>query len=181
MRKTKITGIVLFLYSFLLTSSIYDYSFTKIEGGTQAMSAYQGKKILIITLPIQQSASADSMLYSLDTLATAHSSSLFVIAVPSFEDGYTVAQQTQLQQWYRSKLGNYITIGEGVYTRKTSGAQQHGLFKWLTTDTMNEAFNMDVTGPGYKFFISNTGTLYAVLTPGTKMWGSSIQRTLQIQ
>jgi glutathione peroxidase-family protein len=178
MRLFKTAGFIFLFSTLLQTGSIYDYSFTKIEGGTHVMSSCQGKKILIITLPIQQSATADSMLYSLDTLAAARSTTLSVIAVPSYEDGYTTAQQGQLQQWYRSKLGSYVIISEGLYTRKTSGSQQHGLFKWLTTDTQNGNFNIDVTGPGNKFFVTSTGVLYGALT---KMWGTSVQRTLQIQ
>lgn len=181
MKAVKATGFILLFSSVLLAGSIYDYSFTKIEGGTQNMTTFQGKRILIVTLPIQQNASADSMLYALDTLAAAHTSNLSVIGVPAYEDGYTTAQQSQLQQWYRSKLGTYITISTGLYTRKTSGAQQHGLFKWLTTDTLNNAFNMDVTGPGQKFFVNSTGGLFGVLAPQSKMWGASVQRTLQIQ
>jgi glutathione peroxidase-family protein len=181
MKLFKTTGIILLFSSVFFTGSIYDYSFAKIEGGTQIMNVFQGKRILIVTLPTQQNASADSMLYSLDTLAVAHTNNLSVIAVPSYEDGYTAAQHTQLKNWYRSKLGNYITISTGLFTRKTSGAQQHGLFKWLTTDTMNDAFNMDVAGPGYKFFVSSTGALFGVLTPQTKISGASVQRTLQIQ
>lgn len=173
---------ILILLTFGFTPvSIYDYSFTKIEGGTQVMSAYQGKKILIITLPVQQSSAADSMLYSLDTLAAARINSLAVIAVPAYEDGYTPSQQASLTQWYRSKLGNYISISEGLYTRKTSGSQQHILFKWLTTVSMNEDFDLDVTGPNFKFFVSSTGSLYGVLTPQTRVGGTTVQRTLQIQ
>jgi glutathione peroxidase-family protein len=181
MKLFKTTGFILLFSSVFFTGSIYNYSFTKIEGGTQTMTALQGKKILIVTLPIQQNASADSMLYCLDTLAAAHTVNLAVIGVPSYEDGYTATQQTQLKNWYRSKLGNYIIISTGLYTRKTSGTQQHGLFKWLTTDTMNDAFNMDVAGPGYKFFVNSTGALFGVLTPQTKMGGANVQRTLRIQ
>lgn len=175
------SAFVFFIASVLLTNNIYEYSFTKIEGGTQNMNAFQGKRILIVTLPLEQNASTDSMLYSLDTLAAAHTNNLSVIGVPSYEDGYTSGQQNELQQWYRSKLGNYVVISEGLYTRKTSGSQQHGLFKWLTTESMNTTFNIDVTGPGNKFFVSSGGSLFGVLVPQTKMWGLSVQRTLMIQ
>lgn len=181
MRLLKTNGFIFLLSSFLLTSGIYDFSFEKIEGGTQNMTAFQGKRILIVTLPIQQNASADSMLYALDTLAAAHTSNLSVIGIPSYEDGYTTAQQNSLKDWYRTKLGNYIVISNGLYTRKTSSIQQHGLFKWLTTDTINESFNVDVSGPWQKYFISSNGTLFAVLAPQSKMGGESVQRTLQIQ
>jgi|SanBayMetagenome_1026888.scaffolds.fasta_scaffold19694_1 glutathione peroxidase len=165
----------------LLSGSVYDYTVPGIEGGTQQLSAYQGKKILVITLPVSQNASADSLLYSLDTLATAHASELKVIAVPGIEDGFATTNKAQLVQWYRSKLGSNILITDGIYTRKTSGTQQHPLFKWLTSSDQNEVFDIDAAGPGYKFISNSSGQLYGVLKPHSKVWGSSVQRTLSIQ
>lgn len=164
-----------------LSGTVYDFSVPKIEGGTQQLSAYTGKKILVITLPVVQNASADSMLYSLDTLATAHSSTLQVVAVPSYEDGFTPAQKSQLEQWYRNKLGTGIIVTDGLYTRKTSGTQQHPLFKWLTDDTQNDMFNIDVEGPGHTFFTKSNGQLYGELVPQLKIWGSAVQKTLNMQ
>ncbi|MBI5370932.1 MAG: hypothetical protein HZA79_02770 [Sphingobacteriales bacterium] len=161
--------------------SAYQYSVTKIEGGSQSLSSFQGKKILLITLPIVNNASSDSLLYSLDTLGTAHAADLKIIAVPSYEDGFTEAQKSQLEQWWRSKLGGHILITDGAYTRKTSGVQQDPLFKWLTTATQNEVFDIDVEGPGYKFFVSGTGVLYGVLRPQSKISGRSVQATLRLQ
>jgi len=181
MRELKIISLSIFFVASLWITSIYSFSVPKIEGGNQSLSAYQGKKILIITLPTQQSAAADSMLYCLDTLAAANSTTLSVIAVPSYEDGYTSALQNQLKQWYRSKLGNYIVITEGLYTRKTSGTQQHALFKWLTKVTENEYFNMDVTGPWFKFFVKGNGDLYGVHIPQTPLTSSAVRKTLQFQ
>jgi glutathione peroxidase-family protein len=181
MKKLITFGFVIWALGFVWLSGIHTYSVPKIEGGSQSLSAYQGKKILVITLPLVQNPAADSLLYSLDTLGTAHIATLKVIAVPALEDGYTGAQKTALQQWYRSKLGNHILITEGLYTRKTSGSQQHPLFKWLTKDTENEVFDVDVEGPGYKFFTTAGGALYGVLRPHSTMWGQSVQRTLWLQ
>lgn len=165
----------------VLINTVYSYSVPKIEGGVQQLSAYQGKKILIVTLPVLQNASADSLLYSLDTLAMARVASLKVIAVPSIEDGFTVGQRAQLKQWYRSKLNNNILVTDGIYTRGTSGIQQHPLFKWLTKLSENESFDVDITLPGCKFFTNSSGRLYGVLKERSKMWGSAVQKTLRIQ
>lgn len=175
-----ISGITFILFNFY-TGGIHYHSVPKIDGGHQQLSVFAGKKVLIITLPIQQSASADSMLYSLDTLATSRVSTLKVIAVPSFEDGYTNNQKLILEQWYRSKLGNHIIITKGLYTRKTSGAQQHPLFRWLTDVSQNGIFDIDVEGPGHKFFAKGNGQLYGVLRPPSKISGQGVQKTLQIQ
>ena len=181
MRLLNVISFGILISAAVWTGSIYDYSVPRIEGGNQSLSAYQGKKILIITLPLQQNASADSMLYCLDTLGAAHVANLAIIAVPSYEDGYTPALKNQLKQWYHSKLGNYIVVTDGLYTRKTSGAQQHPLFKWLTIVTKNENFDVDVAGPGHKFFARANGELFAVLGQQVKIGGAKVNWLLQTQ
>lgn len=181
MIQIKLLSILLFTTNVFFATGIHNYVVPKLEGGSQQLSAYQGKKILIVTLPLVQDASTDSTLYSLDTLGSANISSLKIVAVPSFEDGYTGSQKNQLLQWYRTKLGNHILITEGLYTRKASGTQQHTLFKWLTSATLNEGFDIDVEGPGYKFFANGNGALYSVLRPHSKISGQSVQRTLKLQ
>lgn len=176
-----IFGCVFALTSTIWLTGIYDHSVPTIEGGTQSLSDYEGKKILIITLPIVRTTSSDSLLYSLDTLAIERTASLKVIAVPSYEDGYLPAQKDSLKTWYRSKLGSYVTITDGLYTRKTSGIQQHVLFKWLTTVEENTHFDMDVAGSGFKFFLSSTGQLYGLLPSHTKIWSSAVQKTLGME
>jgi glutathione peroxidase-family protein len=175
------TVLILLLTAAALPPGIYTYTVPKIEGGTQQLSAVQGKRLLVITLPVQQSAAADTLLYCLDTLAAAHSSNLFVIGVPAIEDGFTPSQKNTLRTWYRSKLNNSIVITDGLYTRKTSGTQQHGLFQWLTSDALNSIFNTDVSGPGHKFFINASGDLYGQLGAQSKISGPAVQRTLRVQ
>ena len=136
---------------------------------------------MIITLPLIQNAVSDSMLYSLDTLAAAHQANIAVIAVPSYEDGFTPSLKDTLKQWYRSKLGNYITLTDGLNTRKTSGNQQHNLFKWLTKLDQNESFDIDVEGSGYKFFIRENGELYGVLRSHVRMGSLAVYRTIMMQ
>lgn len=165
----------------VVIDSVYIFSVPRIEGGGQQLSAYQGKKMLIVTLPISPTNSADSFLFSLDTLSTARINTLKVVAVPSFEDGFTSNQRATLMQWYRSKLSSNILITDGVSVRRSSGSQQHPLFKWLTTMAENGSFDVDITEPGCKFFIDASGKVYGVLKDRSKMWGISVQRTLGIQ
>jgi glutathione peroxidase len=159
-------------------SSVYEYSVPLIEGGSQSLSAYEGKKLLVVTLPLIQNASADSLLYSLDTLATAHAADMKVIATPAYEDGYTPAQKSSLQNWYRSKLGSHVILTDGLYTRKSSGSQQHALYKWVTHADQNGRFDMDITEAETKFFINTDGKIYGVLRPQTKMWGQTLNRVI---
>jgi glutathione peroxidase len=178
-----LTKILITTVFYILTGvvDVYTYSVPLIEGGNQSLAAFEHKKILIFSLPVTQSASADSMLYSLDTLGTAHINNLVIIAVPSYEAGYTEAQKNVLQQWYRSILGQHIIVTDGLYTRKLSGTQQHGLFHWLTSVTGNNTFDIDDNGPGSKFFVNEEGELYAVLHPYTKISSITVNKIITDQ
>jgi glutathione peroxidase len=182
MTKLIITIAGIFLISATARSqSIYTYTVTSIEGTDKPLNTYSGKKLLVITLPIQQNASNDSLLQSLDSIRTTYTSTLQIIAVPAYEDGYTPAIKNQLKQWYRSILGMGIIVTEGMYTRKTSGSQQHVLFKWLTDKDKNGFFNQDVAGPRYKFIVWGNGELTAALVAQTRIGGTTMNNLLRGQ
>lgn len=161
--------------------SIYIHAVSTIEGVTKPLSAYQGKKILVMTLPIQQNSSNDSLLYSLDSLRAAYNGNLIIIATPSYEDGYTPAIKDSLKQWYRSILSMEVVVTDGIYTRKTSGTQQHSLFKWLTDKNKNDHFDRDVAGPRDKFIVWTDGELIGVLGAQTRIGGGTVNSLLQGQ
>jgi glutathione peroxidase len=182
MKKLIIITISVFLISTAAFSqSVYTYSVISIEGASKPLNVYTGKKLLVITLPIQQNASGDSLLHSLDSIQAVYSNTLQIIAVPAYEDGYTTAIKTQLQQWYRSILGTSIIVTEGMYTRKTSGSQQHAFFKWLTDKDKNGFFNQDVAGPKHKFIVWGNGELTAALVAQTRIGGTTMNNLLQVQ
>lgn len=168
-----------FLLSMTSSESIYTHSVTTIEGQFRSIGDYQGKKLLIITLPIQQNASNDSLLGSIDSIRAVHAASLVVIGVPSYEDGYTPAIRNQLKDWYRSKLGPAVLISDGLYTRKTSGSQQHPLFQWLTDKNKNGYLDQDVTGEKNKFFVWTDGKLLAALGAQVKISGATMNSLLE--
>ena len=170
-----------FITSTVIAQSVYTYSVSTIEGDNKSLNAYQGKKLLVMTLPIEQNSSNDSLLRSMDSLRAVYGSSLVIIATPSYEDGYVPANKTALQQWYRSILGNDIIITDGIYTRKTSASQQHPLFKWLTTKDNNGHFDQDVSGPRNKFIVWTDGELVGVLSAQTKIGGTTMNSLLQGQ
>jgi glutathione peroxidase len=170
----------LFFVAFTMPAeSIYTHSVTTMEGENKQLSTYQGKKLLIITLPIQMNIMNDSLLRSLDSIRAIYNPSLKIIGIPSYEDGYTTALKSSLTQWYRSILGSDIIITEGLYTRKTSGSLQHPLFKWLCDKEKNAHFNNDVAGPGHKFFVWTNGELVGVLGASTKLRSNTVHELLE--
>ncbi|MCP9750043.1 hypothetical protein [Ferruginibacter sp. HRS2-29] len=174
-----IKNILVLLVLNILVGSIYDYTIPTIEGNTVALSSMQGKKMLFVTLPITEDDASDSMLSSLDSIATLHSDSLAVIASPSYEDGYTTAQKDSLRNRLRIKLSNAVIITDGIYTRKTSGTAQQDFYQWLTQVSKNTVLDIDVDGPGYKYFVNKDGELYGVLRSQTRITSSLVDKLIR--
>jgi glutathione peroxidase len=173
-----ITSSLIFLWGFSF-SGLYDYSFTAIEGNTVAMSSYQQKTIIIVTLPISENAETNQYLARLDSLSNAHQGNLVMIGVPSIEDGYNSSNSAAMKDWYRSYLGSQFIIAAGMYTRKASGNNQDQIFKWLTDKNQNGHLDDDVQGIGSQFFISPAGELYGETGPEAKFSNHVFNRLVQ--
>lgn len=147
---------------YFFTSGIFDISIRTMEGNEHKLSKYEGKKILVVTLPVTRNVTNDSLLTILDSFAAANQHRLVVIGVPSYEGGYIPGENAHLPQWYRSFLRSTVIVTEGMFTRRASGVQQHALFKWLTKKEENGTFDIDAVQPWQKYFVRRAGTLQAV-------------------
>ncbi|HRG25105.1 MAG TPA: hypothetical protein PLL23_11960 [Chitinophagaceae bacterium] len=173
------TALVLLL-KVTVFSSVYDFSIAGISGETRQLSTYNQKKLLIVTLPTVINEDNSTKLLKLDSLAKARKPDLSIVAVPSFEDGFTVLNKEQLKSWYQGHLDSSVFIADGSYTRKTSLDNQHPLFKWLTKSEQNGNFDLDVQNPFDKFFINSEGQLVAVLGAYIPFSSTSINKVLSM-
>lgn len=156
------------LLTFNMLSGIFDFNITAMNGAEQSLSAYSGKRIMIVVLPVTHTASDSAMLIDLDSLSRKYQDSITMIGIPSYEYGYNPDSIQALKNWYESMLDSQFVLARGMYTRKAS-ASQNDLFAWLTNEDQNGHFDDDVAGPGQKFFISKDGNLYASATPNAEM------------
>lgn len=177
----RITGVfaVTCIFAFSVISDFYSFNLPRLEGGTKSVSGFQGRKVLVTILPVTRTNSTDSLLSVIDSLGTVNNSTLGIIAVPSFEHGFEIEQRDSLLAWYRSKLSDSIVITDGLYTMMSSGTQQSPLFEWLTHKDQNGHFEAEISGIGQKYFINETGELYAVLGPEVKYGGGTVRKMLE--
>jgi glutathione peroxidase len=159
-------------------SSIYTIDILTIDGQNKSMQDFNQKKIMVIVLPATQNAQDSLFLRSIDSFSISHQN-VSIIAVPSFEDGYDLANSASLRNFYQSLLADRVTLTKGMFTRKGSAQNQHELFAWLTHSEKNTHFNLDVEGPGQKFFINEGGNLYAVIGPNMPLWNRRIHGLTQ--
>ncbi len=137
------------------SQTFYDLPVKDIDGNAINLKKYMGKKILFLILPLK---SSDSLLIQLDSFLVRHAGKIDVIGILSSEDGFNSTDKTNVKQLYRERG---ILITEAMNTRK--GQDQSPLLQWLTDRKKNNHFDMDAKGIGHKFFVSETGRLYAVM------------------
>jgi len=170
---------IFLIISLSLYSSVYDITISTLEGSTKPMSDFQGKRLLIIILPITKNPADSSFLRIIDTLSRRYNNQIRFMGVPSFDDGYHNELQSDLLQYYRSIIGSQVVITSGMYTRNGAGSLQHPLFNWLCKKENNTHFDYRVRGVGDKFFIRENGELYGILSPDSRLNDSLMQRMLQ--
>ena len=152
----------IFFSAFALVNNLYNYSITTADGNDVSLDQYQGKKVLIVVLPVTKTSQDSVLLIAMDSIVKFGTAA--VIGVPSYEDGFQDDSSESLTTWYRSLAGDSVVITQGMNTRKGS-PYQSDLFAWLTSKDLNGHFDQDVMGAGTKYLINETGDLYGVASP----------------
>lgn len=156
------------LIAFALISSIhaqdfYSASLTSIDGKNIDLNTYKGKKVLIIVLPLNES--DVTVINDLAAFKSRYQSKINIIGIPAIDEGYKNGDEKKLNKIYKLDKNIDMVISGGIYVKKISSTAQSDLFKWLTNKKGNGHFDQDVKGIGHKFFVNETGELYAVLSP----------------
>lgn len=165
---------ITFLLSFAFPpKGIYDIKIKDINGEMKALSNYYKEKMVFIILSGKE---ADSALSTLSAFCTKYKDSAAVFGILSIEDGYSEASKKLVKDRFKSKCPGII-LTEGMNTRIASTGQSE-LMQWLTHTEQNHYSNQDVTGPGWKFFIDETGKLYAAMPPQLVLTSPFIPRIM---
>jgi len=164
--------VLIMLVGDIKAQTVHDISIKSITGDMINLKQYVGKKIMFILLPFDSNDSTYKQLASFQDL---YQNLITVIGIPSVEDGYKQTDAVSLNFLYKN---SGIILTEGMMTQKTSGTNQSLLMQWLTDRTKNQHFNNDAVGVGSKFFISETGILYAALPPKASLESRIVDRAV---
>jgi len=150
--------------SMFFGTDLYNIHFSTIDNEDKSMDEFRGKKIMIVILPVTQTVDDSIFLRSIVNASENYGGKISIIGMPSFEDGYSIGDSDRVAYYYRMQMGRTITVVKGMYTKKTSGRNQHPLFAWLTHASQNDHFDSEATGVGEKFFINENGELYGIVS-----------------
>lgn len=171
--KVKFLTILLAIGMTAHAQKFHDFSLVDQDTNTITLRTLQGKKIMIIIF------GGDNMdkafIKKFISFVERYKDTIKVIAVLSFDDGYQGKDLTLLLKGNRDALSSVI-FTEGYFTRKTK--KQSPLIKWLTTKEQNKHFADDVKGIGHKFFVDETGEMYADIGPEIPLDSKMINRVV---
>lgn len=162
----------LFTLSKINAQAIYSIDVKNIDGDTLNLTNYTGKKIMFMVLPV----TADSNYLQFINFVETNDSTVQVIGVLSLEDGFQLSMTDSVKNLYAS---HNIVLTEGMNIRKSSGGSQSALMQWLTDKNKNHHFDNDALGIGHKFFVNETGRLYAVISPRTPIQSFIVNKIVQ--
>lgn len=182
MKKIKRISVFIILAFFMVSFtdfSVYEFYFNTMDDNEHYLEEFRGKEILIAVLPVEKTSADSSFLTSLKEVAAAHTDSLAVIGIPSYEYGYMDESRDSLFGWYSSITETSIFLSKGMHTDTIPALTQHPLFTWLTNEEQNGHFGKEVTGATQCFFISPEGALHIITMPGGTIDNALIKAALR--
>lgn len=141
----------------VVLNSIYGISFQTVSGEKIEMSAYSGKKILIVNVALESSRA--SQLQSLQRLQERFADSLVILAFPSNSFGRDGASSSVS---YLNKAAEWNLTYPIAMKAPVTGPALQPLYQWLTTESMNGVNGYPVQGDFQKFLIDERGELVGV-------------------
>ncbi len=145
---------------FMLQTSIYSLHFNTSTGTDTSMSAYEGRKILLVN--IATASPRASQLAGLQQLQQQYGDSLTVIAFPSNSFGNEPRSNSAIRQYCDSAYGAGFQIAE---KGNVTGAQQTAIYQWLTSRTVNGVTGAAIIGDFQKYLIGKDGSIIGVFSP----------------
>lgn len=139
-------------------TAFYTLSFTPAAGGpAQAMSAYQGKKVLLVN--IATGSSDAGQLTGLQRLQQQYGDSLVVIAFPSNSFGNEPRSDSAIQAFCHASYQTTFAVAKKA---AVTGSDSQPVYDWLAKSSENGSIDGAVQGDFQKFLISSTGEVVGV-------------------
>lgn len=143
-------------------SSIYSIEINALDGSALDLSAYKGKKLLIVN--VASKCGYTPQYVELQELHEQYGDQVTVLGVPC-------NQFMNQEPGTAEEIATFCERNYGVTFQLTEkvdvqGEQQHALYAWLTNKSQNGVQDSSVAWNFQKYLISENGELIAVFEPG---------------
>ncbi len=153
------------LFSFLFFSAgaqnsgtVYDYKLSGANGGIIDLSAYHGKKILIVNAPVESD--FNRQYGELEALYQKYKNNLVIVGI--LADDFQIPPGVK---WPTSREKNYNVTFPMAARQVVGGKNISPIYKWLTEKQLNHYSDNEVKWDFHKYLINENGELVAVFDP----------------
>lgn len=154
--------------------NIYDIDLIGIDGNKINLKAYKGKKILFVNVA---SKCGFTMQYDgLQELYTSYKNKLVIIGLPCNQfGGQEPGTNKEIVSFCRLNFGVDFPLSEKIDVK---GKNQHKLYEWLTSKSLNGKKNTSVKWNFQKYLIDENGNYIDVFYSLTKPMSKKITKYL---
>jgi glutathione peroxidase len=136
-----------------LSKSIYDYSFTSIDGKKMKISDFKGKKILFVNTASQ--CGFTPQYEQLEAIHKKYGSKLVIIGFPSNDFGQQEpGPNDSIKTFCQRNYGVTFTLSQKVDVK---GDNMCDIYKWLTKKELNGKMDSEVKWNFQKYLIDEKG------------------------
>jgi len=154
--------------------SIYDIELTSLSGEQINLSDFKGKKILFVN--VASKCGYTSQYKYLQELSEKYGEKVEVIGLPCNQFGnQEPGSKSEIKEFCTKNYGVTFLMTEKIDVK---GANQHDLYKWLTTKSMNQAFDSSVKWNFQKYLIDENGQLLKKFSSGVNPMSNEITHSL---
>jgi len=162
--KIIITSISILISTIIISqNTVYDFSFTTIEGNKKSFSEFKGKKLLIVN-----TASQCGYTYQYQNLQSVHEKygkNLVVIGFPANNfGGQEPGTNPEINNFCKKNYGVSFILSEKVSVK---GKDINPLFAWLNSQE-NQSFKGNIMWNFEKYLIDESGKLIKRFRSSTK-------------
>jgi glutathione peroxidase len=158
----------------LTGGSIYDFKMPGLEGGEIDLSAYKGKKILIVNTASK--CGLTPQFEGLEKLYSQYKGKLVIVGFPANNfKGQEPLANNEIAEFCKKNYGVSFPMAEKI---SVTGDDIHPLYKYLKEQAAAKGFTDPVTWNFGKFLVNEKGELIATFSPRTAPMSEDILKYL---
>lgn len=177
----KMKKTLLFLFAIIGLSAlkmnaqqIYDFKINTLDGNEISLSQFKGKKLLIVNTASK--CGFTSQYKDLEKLYQKYKEKLVIIGFPANDfRNQEPGTNDEIAEFCDRNYGVSFPMSEKISVK---GKNQHPIYKWLTTKTLNKFEDSEVKWNFQKYLIDENGNLIAVFNSATKPFSTKILKHL---
>src|SRR6185437_8542333 len=147
-----------------LPTSIYDYSFTDIDGKTVKISDFKGKKILFVN--VASKCGNTPQYKQLEAISKKYAGKLVILGFPCNQFGLQEpGPKDSIKKFCSLNYGVTFTLSDKI---EVKGKDQFPIYTWLTTKTLNGVMDSEVKWNFQKYLVDEQGHFVQMFIPRMK-------------